>query len=205
MIQHSIEAAVQSGVFDRIIVSTDSDAIANIAINLGADVPFTRPPELSDDHATTIPVIEHAIRQLETDETNIDYSCCIYAAAPFISAEDLALGLSRLRHDPTAKFCFPVTTYPFPILRSLRMENGYVEMNYPQHQLTRSQDLPEAWHDAGQFYWGTRNAWSSSQGFFSSDSIGLPIDRHRVQDIDTPEDWTRAELMLELLSRDPDV
>ncbi len=203
IIQYAIDAAANAGVFDRIIVSTDSEEIAQVAQRCGAEVPFMRPPELSDDHTTTVPVIRHAVECLTTPEDPVEFACCVYATAPFVSSEDVQRGLELLRKNRTADYAFPITTFPFPIFRSLRFEQGRVEMFYPEHQSTRSQDLPEAWHDAGQFYWGTRCAWTTGKGIFSSVSLGIPVSRHRVQDIDTAEDWLRAELMYEALMRLP--
>ena len=203
IIQYAIDAASNAGVFDRIIVSTDSEEIGEVAERCGAEVPFRRPPELSDDHTTTVPVIRHAVECLASPKDPVEYACCIYATAPFVNSEDVQKGLELLRSDRSADYAFPITTFPFPIFRSLRIEDGRVEMFYPEHQSTRSQDLPEAWHDAGQFYWGTRSAWTTAKGIFSSASVGIPIPRHRVQDIDTDEDWLRAELMFDALRRLP--
>jgi pseudaminic acid cytidylyltransferase len=198
IIKYSIDAARGAGVFDKIIVSTDCDQIAEVAQKCGAEVPFRRPSELSDDHTPTIPVIRHAVNWLSEHHCPVEYACCIYAAAPFVQAGDLRTGLDLLRKDPGAEFAFPVTTFPFPIFRSLRIDGNRVRMFWPENELTRSQDLPEAWHDAGQFYFGTKPAWSRSGGFFTAAAIGMPVPRHRVQDIDTQEDWVRAELMFSL-------
>ncbi|MCA9106535.1 MAG: pseudaminic acid cytidylyltransferase, partial [Planctomycetales bacterium] len=188
-IAYSIAAAQESGVFDRIIVSTDSPEVTAVARELGAEVPFVRPAELSDDHTPTIPVIAHAIDWQESTGATVDFACCIYATAPFVQAADLRSGLERLRADPSLEFAFPITTFPFPIFRALSVEDGVVRMFYPEHVSTRSQDLPEAWHDAGQFYWGTANAWRTSRGIFTSRAAGIPLPRCRVQDLDTLEDW----------------
>ena len=204
IIQYSIDAAVEAGVFDRIIVSTDCQQIAAVAIQCGAEVPFTRPAELSDDHTPTIPVIRHAIDELTLPANPIIFACCIYATAPLISAFDIRDSLTKLRQNSTAEFAFPLTTFPFPIFRSVRLNGDRVEMFFPEHETTRSQDLPAAWHDAGQFYWGTATAWQTSTGIFSANSIGMPIPRYRVQDIDTPEDWTRAEAMYTSLNQNHD-
>ncbi len=330
MIQYSIEAAQESGVFDRVIVTTDCPNIARLAVDLGAEAPFLRPPELSDDHTPTIPVIKHALQtlnnlaknteptasenvgrnkvafsqsrnsanertpnqtqetpcNLESDRSSgsppvrslrptppptadvgrnkvafsrsrnssnitlaaqatqvrdkttsdcssgnppvrplrptaqiyqrhptnehrntehrtlaIAYACCIYATAPFITGEDIRTGLEKLQSDPTAKFAFPVTTYPYSIHRSLQLNDDRVSMFYPEHEQTRSQDLTEAYHDAGQFYWGTAEAWRQETSVFSGSSIGIPIPRHRVQDIDTPEDFERAELLFRAMTQ----
>ncbi|QDV11927.1 CMP-N,N'-diacetyllegionaminic acid synthase [Rosistilla oblonga] len=204
MIEYSIEAAQQAGVFDRVIVSTDSEKIADAAIRCGAEVPFVRPPELADEFATTTPVVQHAIAQLTSTADPVGYACCIYATAPFVSPEDIRRGLETLKRTPAADFALPVTTFPYSIFRSLALQqNGLHAMLYPEHQATRSQDLPEAWHDAGQFYWAAEPTWRRlAGGILSASLVGIPIPRHRVQDIDTAEDWRRAELMFELLAQE---
>jgi len=199
MIAWSIEAARSSGCFDRIVVSTDDLEIADVARNHGADVPFMRPEELSDDYTGTIPVIAHAIQWHQLHDVSPEEVCCIYATAPFVTAADLQHGLQRL-NDSGADYAFSVTSYAFPIQRAVRIDaNGRVEMFYPEHFNTRSQDLEEAFHDAGQFYWGRASAWLAGKPIFSSAAAPVVLPRHRVQDIDTAEDWTRAESMFKAL------
>jgi pseudaminic acid cytidylyltransferase len=196
MIAWSIRAAIASQCFERIIVSTDDDEIAQVAIAHGAEVPFVRPPELSDDHTGTIPVIAHAIEWQNAQGPSASDVCCIYATAPFVSATDIKHG-HQVLHDSGADYAFSVTSYAFPIQRAIRITpNQRVQMFEPEHFNTRSQDLVEAWHDAGQFYWGHATAWLSHQPVFTEASSPVPIPRYRVQDIDTLEDWERAELML---------
>lgn len=195
MIAWSIEAARRSGCFDRVVVSTDDEEIAAVARDWGAEIPFMRPAELSDDHAGTIPVIAHAIRHMQGHGEQPRAVCCIYATAPFVRVRDLQRGAELLDQTDCA-YVFSVTTYAFPIQRALRIkENGRVEMFHPEHFDTRSQDLEEAYHDAGQLYWGRAEAWLAGKRIFSPDAMPLVLPRHRVQDIDTPEDWERAELM----------
>jgi pseudaminic acid cytidylyltransferase len=196
MIAWSVEAALLSGCFDRIIVSTDDAEIAEVALNHGADVPFIRPPELSDDHTGTIPVIAHAIEWMSRNSTAVDLACCIYATAPFLQAEDLQEGLN-LQKQSGADYVFAVTSYAFPIQRAIRITtDSRVEMFNPENFNTRSQDLEEAFHDAGQFYWGKAKAWLEKKPVFSSNSAPVFLPRYRVQDIDTIEDWERAEWLL---------
>lgn len=193
MIAWSIEAAKASGCFDQIIVSTDDHEIAKVASEWGATVPFLRPAKLSDDFTGTLPVIRHAVEWLNQNDCPVEYACCLYATAPFVSAADLKEGL-QLIQDSGSSYAFSVTSYPFPIQRAIRItDNGRVAMFNPEHFHTRSQDLEEAWHDAGQFYWGTAEAWCEEQAIFGEDSVPVKLPRHRVQDIDTPEDWNRAE------------
>lgn len=199
MIVWSIEAAKASGCFDKIIVSTDDQEIADIAREWGAEVPFMRPPELSDDFTGTIPVIRHALQWLETHEGTVDYACCIYATAPFVAAKDLQSGWALINGSGN-DYAFSVTSYAFPIQRAIRItEQGRMAMFNPKHFMTRSQDLEEAWHDAGQFYWGTAEAWYEARAIFGEGSVPVKLPRHRVQDIDTSEDWARAEWLFRAL------
>ncbi len=199
IIAWSIEAARSSGCFDRVIVSTDDQEIAAIAREFGADTPFLRPVELADDHTATIPVIAHAIEWHRQQGLVPVQVCCLYATAPFVRAEDLNDGLGVLVKEG-CDYVFPVASYSFPIQRALRLTAiGRVEMFYPEHFTTRSQDLDEAYHDAGQFYWGTAEAWRSSKPIFSPAAAPIILPRYRVQDIDTLEDWKRAEWMFQAL------
>ena len=199
MIAWSIEAVQRTGLFDRIVVSTDDKEIASITRKYGADVPFVRPAELSDDHCGTAPVIAHAIEwHLKQDFHPIEI-CCIYATAPFLRSEDIMLGQKTLNQSDV-DFAFSATSYAFPIQRAFKLrEDGRIEMFEPSQFQVRSQDLPQAFHDAGQFYWGTRDAWLSGTPIFGSKSAPVFLPRYRVQDIDTPEDWEQAELMMEVL------
>lgn len=193
MIAWSIQAALQSACFDRVIVSTDDDEIAEVARAYGAEVPFMRPPSLSDDHTPTIPVIAHAIAWHHQQGIIPQAVCCLYATAPFVQPADIREGQLRL-DEQACDYVFSVTRYGFPIQRALRLdEDGRVAMFQPEHFGTRSQDLEEAFHDAGQFYWGQADAWLTGQPIFSANSYPLMLPAWRVQDIDTPEDWERAE------------
>jgi N-acylneuraminate cytidylyltransferase len=197
MIAWSIRAAMDSRCFDRIVVSTDDDEIAEVAEETGAEAPFRRSGDLADDHTPTVPVIADAIAQLHIpDQTPV---CCLYATSPFVTPTDLRAGMDRLE-ETGAPFVLSVTTYAFPIQRAVRRDaSGQVEMLDPAQMQTRSQDLEEAWHDAGQFYWGRAESWTNGRGIFEEGAHGLAIPRHRVQDIDTEEDWNRAELIMRAL------
>jgi N-acylneuraminate cytidylyltransferase len=195
MIAWPIEAALQSCCFDQVIVSTDDAEIADIARASGAKVPFMRPETLSDDHTGTTPVIRNAIEWFVAQGIVPEQVCCIYATAPFVRPEDIRKGLEVLNSEG-CEFAFSVTSYAFPIQRALRLtEQGRVEMFQPEHFNTRSQDLEEAYHDAGQFYWGQSSAWLAGKPIFSPSAAPVILPRYRVQDIDTPEDWERAEWM----------
>ncbi|MDO8861653.1 pseudaminic acid cytidylyltransferase [Haliea sp. E1-2-M8] len=193
MIAWSIDAARASGCFDQIVVSTDDAEIAAVAKEWGASVPFTRPAELSDDYTGTLPVMHHAVEWLSEHGAPVDYACCLYATAPFVSAEDLRLGWELIQ-QADCSYAFAVTSYSFPIQRAIRItETGRVAMFSPEYFNSRSQDLEEAWHDAGQFYWGSAKAWEEERTIFGEESLPIKLPRYRVQDIDTPDDWTRAE------------
>jgi len=199
MIAWSIEAALQSGCFDQVIVSTDDAEIAAVAHQYGATVPFIRPAELSDDYIGTIPVIRHAIEWFNAQGQVVEQVCCLYATAPFVRVEDIQRGLKTLS-ETGCDYAFSVTSYPFPIQRAIYItEQGRVEMFNPEHFNTRSQDLEEAYHDAGQFYWGRSSAWLQGNMIFSPGSAPVLLPRHRVQDIDTAEDWERAEWMFKAM------
>lgn len=199
MIAWSIEAALKSKCFDRVIVSTDDQEIAEIAKQYGAEVPFMRSAELSDDNAGTTPVIKQAIQWLTDHSQAPHLVCCIYATAPFVRANDIQRGLEQLEQTDVS-YAFTVTSYAFPIQRAIKItENNSIEMFSPEHFQTRSQDLEEAYHDAGQFYWGKVDAWMSEKVIFGSESTPVILPRHRVQDIDTPEDWDRAEWLFKAM------
>ena len=202
MIAWSIQAAIESGCFDRVIVSTDDQEIADIAKQWGAEVPFIRPAELSDDHTGTIPVIAHAVNWLRDTGYLPTAVCCIYATAPFMQPQDLQRGEQALQQSPSIDYAFSVTSYAFPIQRALRLTNeGRVAMLQPENFMARSQDLEEAWHDAGQFYWGRAEAWLGGQALFSEQAVPVKLPRYRVQDIDTPEDWERAEWLFKAMHK----
>lgn len=199
MIVWSIEAAIKSELFDQVIVSTDDIEIAEIAKSNDASVPFLRPSHLANDTAGTTPVIAHAIQWTIENNLKPKNVCCIYATAPFINVEDLKLGHQIIKQEKW-NYAFPVTTFPSPIFRSFRAdESAGIEMFYPENFNVRSQDLPEAFHDAGQFYWGKTEAWLDQKTLFSEKSYPIKIPRWRVQDIDTLEDWTRAESIFKSL------
>jgi len=204
IIAWSIRAAIESQCFDRIIVSTDDNEIAEIAKTHGAEVPFMRPLKLSDDHVSTTPVIAHAIDWQNQHGQAATEVCCIYATAPFMQASDLRLGLQVLQGSG-AEYAFSVTSYSSPIQRAFRItDKQRIIMFFPEHFNSRSQDLEEAWHDAGQFYWGKAQAWLAGKPLFSHDAAPVPLPRHRVQDIDTLEDWERAEWMFKALQETED-
>ena len=206
IIQYSIDAARDSGVFDRIVVSTDSEEIADVARNCGADVPFIRPEELSGDYTTTAPVLAHAIQHLQKAGNPIEFACGIYATAPFVQASDLRDGLATLIRT-SANVVIPVTTFDFPIYRGIGLaHDGKMKLLWPhllksweQHEVTRSNDLPEAYHDVGQFYWLRAASFVRDVRLWGAETRAMVIPRKLVVDIDTPEDWEVAELKFSAL------
>lgn len=195
MIAYSIEAAFASGCFDKVLVSTDDDDIRDIALSYGASVPFVRPAEIANDHASSMDVMAHAVAWCQAAGWQLDAVCCLYATAPFVQAADLQQGYQQLVQSD-ALFVFSATSFAFPIQRAITLnEQGRVSMLYPENEQVRSQDLPAAYHDAGQFYWGRANAFLTKQAIFAAHSQALILPRSRVQDIDTPEDWAFAEAL----------
>lgn len=192
MIAYAIDAALASGCFDRMIVSTDEAEIADIARARGAEVPFLRPADLADDHTPTVPVIAHAIAACRDLGWPVETACCIYPGVPLIDPADLAEGLAMLEAAREG-YVFPVAPFPSAIQRALRRaDDGHVEPFDPRHVATRTQDLEPAYYDAGQFYWGGAEAWLAGLPIHANGrTIVLP--EWRVVDIDTPDDWDRAE------------
>ena len=200
IIAYSIKAALESDLFDQVIVSTDDDEIAALAREFGAEAPFVRPTEIADDHTGTNAVVKHAIQWYQEQSQSISLACCIYATAPFVRPEYLREGHDKLI-DSDKSFAFSVTSFPFPIQRAMRINGkGEVEAIWPENINVRSQDLEETYHDAGQFYWGRPEAFLYDEVILSNISIPIILPRYLVQDIDTNEDWRRAELMFEALS-----
>ena len=195
MIGHAIEAALRSPVIERVLVSTDDAAIADIARDLGAEVPFERPRALADDHTPTVPVIAHAITAAREAGWQVKRAVCLYPGVPFIETGDLERALELLMHHADRGYTFPVAEFPSPIQRALRRQpDGRIAPFSPEHAATRTQDLESAFYDAGQFYWASAKTWLSGANIHrNAHAITLPA--WRVVDIDTPEDWERAERM----------
>ncbi len=199
MISWSIAAALESGCIDRVVVSTDDHEIAEVARNYGAEVPFMRPANLADDYVGTTAVMQHALQWLNAEGLNVAQACCLYATAPFVTGQDLRVGLDTLIQT-RASYAFSVTSYSFPLQRALKLiKSGRVAMFHPEYADTRSQDLEDAYHDAGQFYWGTCEAWLSAEAIYADHSVPVILPRFRVQDIDTLEDWERAVWMFKAM------
>jgi N-acylneuraminate cytidylyltransferase len=202
IIGYSIKTALQSQLFDRVIVSTDDPEIAEVAESFGAEVPVLRPAELADDFTGTNDVVKYCLKILKEQKYAVDFACCLYATAPFVTINSLRAGYERLLETGKA-FAFSVTSFPFPIQRALKIDShGHVEPFSPENTYKRSQDLEEAYHDAGQFYWGRSEAFLNNTVMYSDESVPVVLPRHLVQDIDTLEDWRRAELMFAALNED---
>lgn len=201
IIAYAIQAAQEAALFDRIVVSTDDEEIAAVARSYGAESPFVRPAELADDHATTMDVVRHGVEWASSQGVNVDMVCCIYATAPLVRAADIRAAAEVLTQSG-ADYCLPVTSFPFPIQRAVRITpSGRLRMFQPEHMNTRSQDLEEAYHDAGLFFWARANAVMEKKPVFGGGTMPFDIPRYRVQDIDTLEDWKRAELLFDLLAQ----
>lgn len=200
VIAWSIAAAAESGLFDRIICSTDDEEIAEVAQAWGAEAPFRRPPDLSDDHATTLAVMQHFLGWADGQDLALEALCCIYPASPFVTAQVLQAGWRELERSG-AGYCFPVARFPAPIQRALRRTaDGRLEMFQPETFNVRSQDLEPAFFDVGQFYWGRPEAFRQGLRTFGPDSVPLETPLWRAVDIDTPEDWDRAEKLWRALA-----
>jgi pseudaminic acid cytidylyltransferase len=198
VIAYSIEACIGSKLFDRVVVSTDDAEIADVAKSFGAEVPFTRPAALANDHEGTAAVVKHALNWFAEQGRPADIVCCVYATAPFVRPQDLSAGL-KLLESSGKDYAFSVTSFDFAVQRALHMSDDGMQALYPEYALTRSQDLVETFHDAGQFYWGRADAYLQDIPLFSSASAPVFLSRYRVQDIDTLEDWQRAEAMYKTL------
>ncbi len=199
MIAYAIDAARGCGLFDHIVVSTDDQEIADIARQCGAEVPFMRPPELSDDHAGTVPVIAHAIEACRAQGWDAQQVCCIYPGVPLLRTEDLRAAHALLDAGD-ADYAFTVASFPAAVQRALRRSaDGKMSPMNPEFVRTRTQDLEPGFYDAGQFYWGTAAAWLKGDSPHQNGK-GLVIPEWRAVDIDTPEDWRRAELLYQALA-----
>lgn len=195
MIAWTIELAKESRLFDRIIVSTDDPEISDIAVRWGAEVPFIRPTHLADDFIGTTEVVAHAAEWALAEGWPVSEVCCLYATAPLMQLADVHRGLAVLQSGMW-DYVFAATNFPAPIFRSFKLQpDGGVEMFFPDAFSSRSQDLPEALHDAAQFYWGRTNAWIGRRRLFDANSTIVHIPRARVQDIDDEDDWVRAEMI----------
>jgi len=201
IIAYPVETAIKSRLFDKVIVSTDSETIAEIAREAGAEVPFIRPAELATDFSTTAEVITHALLWLKNNDQVIEHACCIYPTAVLIRPSNLIAGYELLRKE-AADTVFSVTTFDYPVFRALKINtSNRIEMVWPEHELTRSNDLPALVHDAGQFYWLKVDSFLENGRLFSSNVCPVVLPRYMAVDIDTEEDWSMAERLFMALNR----
>lgn len=197
IIAYSIDVALRSGLFSSVMVSTDDEEIADVARSFGADVPFMRPAHLADDFTGTAPVLMHALTHCQEQGQPVDFVCCIYATSPFTTVEDLVRGYDALENAPAA---FTVTNFAAPPFWALKQDDqGRMAMLEPEYVDVRSQDLPELFHDTGQIYWGTSEFFLSGGDIQAGNAVGIHVPRHRTQDIDSMDDWARAEIMYQVL------
>lgn len=202
MIYWPIKNALESNLFNQVVVSTEDPEIASISRSFGAETPFIRPLYLADDHSSTISVVKHAIEYF-SKSANIHFEniCCLYPCSPFVDVEDLAYSLEILKISPLNSFVYPVTDYPHPIQRALRISSkGMLEFISPEHELSRTQDLEKTYHDCGQFYWGRADTWVHRENLHS-DSVGYVVPSWRFIDIDTTSDWKRAEILFNAMKK----
>ena len=198
MISYAISAAIESGLFDHVVVSTDDEEISDIATKLGAEVPFIRPATLADDQTPTVPVVANAIDACLAMGWKFDYVCCIYPCVPLLQVYDLKSAFELLITSD-AGYSYPVVEFPSAIQRAMKsLPNGKLQPFQPQYEWTRTQDLEHAYYDAGQFYWGKVSSWLEGKGL-QSHGAGLIIPQWRVVDIDTIDDWCRAELLFKTI------
>lgn len=197
IIVYSIEVALESNLFDTVMVSTDDDEIAKIAQEYGAEVPFIRSNKNADDLATTVDVLLEVICEYEKHNTHFENGCCIYPTAPLLKKKVLIDGYHQLI-DNEFDTVFPAVEFSYPILRSLKIKEGKAIMKWPEYLDSRSQDLPKAYHDAGQFYWFQVNKLKNKKKLFTSNSGAILLAEEMVQDIDTEKDWKMAELKAKL-------
>lgn len=204
MISYPIKTALQSGCIDRVIVSTEDEEIASIARSYGAETPFVRPKELADDYTGTTTIIRHALSWLSEQQQAVEFACCLYATTPLLLPHDLQAGLKQLKANDELDFIFSAARFSFPIQRALLQDaDGGVRPFDVESIKMRSQDLAETFHDAGQFYWGKTSSWlQPDRTIFGPRSRMFVLPDHRVQDIDTPNDWHRAEVLYQLLQQE---
>ena len=193
ILEYAITAAINTQLFSKIIVSTDSVEIAKFAQQLGAEVPFIRSPQLSDDYSNTDQVVQDVIIKLSQMGKNYEYISCIYATTPFLEPLDIENGFAALRANKS-DFLLAVNRLRFPIERTYQDSgNGTLRLSKPDAYLTRSQDLPVSYVDSGQFYWGTPKGWQEVNDLGIGDPTYIELPWHKSIDLDTLQDWDMAE------------
>tara|TARA_X000000950_G_scaffold204072_1_gene245686 strand:+ start:25996 stop:26685 length:690 start_codon:yes stop_codon:yes gene_type:complete len=201
IIKYPIQEAKKSNLFDKIIVSTDDEEIAEIAKSFNAETPFLRPKEFSDDHSSTVSVVVHAINFLKKEGYNFENICCIYPCSPLLRSKDLIASLNFMR-EMQCESCIPICEFSSAPQKALKIkEDGRLDWIYSDFKLSRTQDLEQTYHDIGSFYWATQARWLSED---ISQGVGYIFNSSRVVDIDTSSDWKRAELLYKSLNHDSD-
>lgn len=198
ILAYSIEAALASGIFDTVMVSTDDAEIAEIAKTYGAEVPFYRSGDTANDFATTADVINEVLEEYEKRGQQFDALCCIYPTAPFLTGEKLRVAYEQMQ-EKAADSVVPVVRFSFPPQRSVIVQDGYLQFKWPEHALTRSQDLEPFYHDAGQFYFLRTTSFAEQKKLIMSKTVPLELEELEVQDIDNEEDWKLAELKFRMM------
>lgn len=194
IISYSIEAAINSQLFERVIVSTDDHEIRDVALSYGAEAPFLRPQDLADDFTATAPVVANAITECEKLGWKFDLVCCIYPCAPFVEIEDIKSALHKYCLT-NSNYCFPVSKFTRSIFHALRKSDGdIVSKIFPKNENQRTQDFEATFYDAGQFYWASRDMWITNSNIHAY-GLGVEIPVWRSIDIDTLDDWHMAELI----------
>lgn len=199
ILAYSIEAALQSKLFDEVMVSTDSEEIAKVAKTYGARVPFMRSEKTSDDYATTADVLFEVLDEYHKRERDFEYMACIYPTAPFVTAEKLRNALDLLMHTEGAKAVMPVVRFSYPPQRGYIFNDCWIEMKWKEHANTRSQDLEKLYHDCGQFYLYKVKDLLESKGYFDTGILPIVMNELEVQDIDNETDWKLAELKYRMM------
>ena len=198
IIAYAIETAIQSGCFDQVIVSTEDQAIAKIAKAYSAQVPFFRPANIANNYATTLEVMQHAITWCSENQQEADYYCCLYPCTPLLTAALLQQGLQRLQQTQ-CDFVFTAKPFPTAVQRAFTItEQNNIALITPEYQSTRTQDLAPSYHDAGQFYWGTKQAFLTHQSIFTARAQAIVLNQYQAVDIDTKQDWALAEILYQL-------
>jgi len=200
MIAYVIEAAKSTNCFDEIMVSTDDEEIAEISLKYGASVPFYRSAENSDDYSSTVDVLFEVLQEYAKRGAVFTQACCLYPAAPFITADILIEGLKTMQ-DTKADALIPVALFSSPVWRALKDEDGKLKRIWPEYEMSRSQDLPKAYYDAGQFYWFDVGVFLNKKKILADNTAYLELNWSQVQDIDTPEDWMEAEFKYRFMNR----
>ncbi len=200
MIAYVIEAAKSTNCFDEIMVSTDDKEIGEIALKYGASVPFYRSAKNSDDYSSTVDVLLEVLHEYAKRGAVFNQACCLYPAAPFITADILLEGLKAMQ-DSNADALIPVALFSSPVWRALKVEDGKLKRIWPEYEMSRSQDLPKAYYDAGQFYWFDVDIFINKRKILADNTTYLELNWSQVQDIDTPEDWIEAEYKYQLINK----